>query len=403
MPKHPANPVKDPSDPDPCVAPEDRALLDRFVPASDVGFGVEPFGENELGRLRQVGIDLKGSTRSGTFIQSNCNVAQCECTASGVELLPITEAMKRYDGLKGYLWGLIERDKDVFTKETAAHLDNGYFIRALPGERVVYPVQACLYIRNENVAQRVHNVVVAEEGSELHIITGCATHPDLTTGLHIGISEFYVKKGAKLVFTMIHNWGEEVHVRPRTGIRVEEDGIFLSNYISLKGVKSVQTYPFAILAGRNALARFHSVLVAPEGTLLDTGARVFLDAPGSRAEIISRTISSGGKVTARGHLIGRAPKVKAHLECQGLILAEQGVIHAIPELEAHVADVDMSHEAAVGRIAREEIEYLMARGLSEEEATSTIVRGFLNVRIEGLPPELDRELQSIVEETRLGM
>jgi len=79
------------------------------------------------------------------------------------------------------------------------------------------------------------------------------------------------------------------------------------------------------------------------------------------------------------------------------------VIHAIPELEAHVADVDMSHEAAVGRIAQEEIEYLMARGLSEEEATSTIVRGFLDVRINGLPPELNKELQEVVEECHKGM
>jgi len=202
---------------------------------------------------------------------------------------------------------------------------------------------------------------------------------------------------------MIHNWGENVYVRPRTGIRVEEDGVFLSNYISLKGVKSVQNFPTATLSGLNALARFNSVIVAPEGSDIDTGARVILKAPGSRSEIISRTISFGGRIVARGHLVGLAANIKAHLECQGLILAEHGVIHAIPELEAHVADVDMSHEAAVGRIAQEEIEYLMARGLSEEEATSTIVRGFLDVRINGLPPELNKELQEVVGECHKGM
>jgi Fe-S cluster assembly scaffold protein SufB len=85
------------------------------------------------------------------------------------------------------------------------------------------------------------------------------------------------------------------------------------------------------------------------------------------------------------------------------MLTEHGIIHAIPELEAHVADVDMSHEAAVGRIAREEIEYLMARGLDEEEATSTIVRGFLDVKIDGLPPELEAELQAAVEDCQHGM
>ena len=81
----------------------------------------------------------------------------------------------------------------------------------------------------------------------------------------------------------------------------------------------------------------------------------------------------------------------------GLILSDEGLIHAIPELEGHREGVDLSHEAAVGKIAQEEVEYLMARGLSEEEATSTIVRGFLNVEIEGLPPELKKELDSAVE------
>ena len=383
----------------------DEDLLETFKPASEVEGpkDVGEFGEEELERLRQTGIDLKAPDKAGTFIQTNCSILKCDCEAHGIELLPITEALKKYDGLKDYWWKLVSTEKDSFTREADQKLDNGYFIRTLPGEKVVYPLQTCLYIRNENVAQRIHNIVIAEEGSELHIITGCSTHPHLTSGLHIGISEFFVKKGAKLIFTMIHNWGENVYVRPRTGIRVEEDGVFLSNYISLRGVKSVQTFPAATLSGRNALARFNSVIVAPDGSDIDTGAKVILEAPGSRSEIISRTISFGGRVVARGHLVGLAADIKAHLECQGLILAENGVIHAIPELEAHVANVDMSHEAAVGRIAREEIEYLMARGLSEEEATSAIVRGFLDVKINGLPPELDKELQEVVEECHKGM
>ena len=383
----------------------DEDLLETFKPASEVEGpkDIGEFGEEELERLRQTGIDLKAPDKAGTFIQTNCSILKCDCEAHGIELLPITEALKKYDGLKDYWWKLVSTEKDSFTREADQKLDNGYFIRTLPGEKVVYPLQTCLYIRNENVAQRIHNIVIAEEGSELHIITGCSTHPHLTSGLHIGISEFFVKKGAKLIFTMIHNWGENVYVRPRTGIRVEEDGVFLSNYISLRGVKSVQTFPTATLSGRNALARFNSVIVAPDGSDIDTGAKVILEAPGSRSEIISRTISFGGRVVARGHLVGLAADIKAHLECQGLILAENGVIHAIPELEAHVANVDMSHEAAVGRIAREEIEYLMARGLSEEEATSAIVRGFLDVKINGLPPELDKELQEVVEECHKGM
>jgi Fe-S cluster assembly scaffold protein SufB len=162
-------------------------------------------------------------------------------------------------------------------------------------------------------------------------------------------------------------------------------------------------YPTVRLTGAGAVARFHSVLVAPRGTDLDTGARVVLEASRTRAEIISRAITTGGRIMARGHLRGLKPEVKAHLECHGLILNDNGAIHAIPELEAHSVGAEMSHEAAVGKIAEEEIEYLMARGLAEEEATATIVRGFLNVRIEGLPAELQAQVDRAIEESKQSL
>ena len=99
---------------------------------------------------------------------------------------------------------------------------------------------------------------------------------------------------------------------------------------------------------------------------------------------------------ARGYIEGNAPEVKGHLECRGLILEGGGVIHAVPELKGMLADIDLSHEAAVGKIAQEEVEYLMARGLTRAEATATIVRGFLKVDIEGLPPMLGTELQRAI-------
>jgi Fe-S cluster assembly scaffold protein SufB len=126
------------------------------------------------------------------------------------------------------------------------------------------------------------------------------------------------------------------------------------------------------------------------------GSRVFLSSKGSKAEVVTRAISEGGDIVARGHLIGEVPHIKAHLECRGLILSEEGRIHAIPELEGKVSDIDMSHEAAVGKIAADEIQYLMARGLSSEEATAAIVRGFLDVKIKGLPEYLEREIKKAI-------
>jgi hypothetical protein len=178
---------------------------------------------------------------------------------------------------------------------------------------------------------------------------------------------------------------------------VEEDGLFLSNYVLLKPVRSLQMYPAAWCVGKNATARFNSILVATPGSEMDVGSKVFLNAEGARTEIISRAITTGGNITARGYIEGNAPEVKGHLECRGLILDGGGVIYAVPELRGAVAGIDLSHEAAVGKIAEEEVEYLMARGLNRAEATATIVRGFLRVDIEGLPPVLSAEIERAVK------
>ncbi|MCK5138758.1 MAG: SufD family Fe-S cluster assembly protein, partial [Thermodesulfovibrionia bacterium] len=249
----------------------------------------------------------------------------------------------------------------------------------------------------DGLAQKVHNIIIAEEGSELNIITGCAVGQKVKNGLHIGISEFYVKKNARVSFTMIHNWAEDVAVRPRSATIVEENGVFLSNYICIKPVKTLQMYPTAYCTGENATVRYYTILLAIGGSHMDVGSRVFLKARGSKAEVVTRAITEGGNIIARGHLIGEVPGIKAHLECRGLILSEQGSIHAIPELEGKVSDIDMSHEAAVGKIAAEEIQYLMARGLSSDEATAAIVRGFLDVNIKGLPENLEKEIKKAIK------
>jgi Fe-S cluster assembly scaffold protein SufB len=195
---------------------------------------------------------------------------------------------------------------------------------------------------------------------------------------------------------MIHNWAKDVEVRPRTGAIIDDNGLFLSNYVCMKPVKTLQMYPTAYCIGENATVIFNTILFAAEGSNMDVGARVFLRAKGSRAELVARAISRGGDIVTRGHLIGEVPGIKGHLECRGLILSEKGRIHAIPELEGKVSGVDMSHEAAVGKIAEEEIQYLMARGLNSDEATSAIVRGFLDVEIKGIPEHLKKEIKKAV-------
>jgi len=349
-------------------------------------------------QMMGVGVTLDdNSQRSGSIIQMDHSVVHSLSTQEGIEVMGIKQALEKYDWLSDYLWKAVAVDTDKYTAHVGLTQSNGYFIRALPGTRSVYPVQACLYLAKARLAQNVHNIVIAEEGSELHIITGCTTAPREEPGLHLGVSEFYIKRGAKVSFTMIHNWTPQIGVRPRTGVIIEEDGLFLSNYVIMRPVRSLQTNPLARCVGDNAVARFNSILIAPPGSSMDLGARVILEGKGAKTEIVSRAITTGGDITARGYIEGNAPEVKGHLECRGLILGEEGVIHAVPELKGTLPGIDLSHEAAVGKIAEEEVEYLMMRGLSRDDATAVIVRGFLRVDIEGLPPQLSAELQKAIE------
>ena len=342
-----------------------------------------------------VGVKLDGES-SGSFVQMDQTPVMAKSLYDGVEIMDMASALKKYDFLQDYWFKLVAPDADKYTADVAAAPAAGYFIRAKKGMKTVFPVKSCLYLGSTDLNQRVHNIIIAEEGSELHVITGCTTPAHVQRGLHIGVSEFYIQKNAKVSFTMVHSWGKEVEVRPRTGITIAEGGSLSNNYILLKPVKTLQTFPTATLAGKGAVASFNTVIYSTMGNI-DVGSNVNLNAADTSAESISRVVSVGGEVIARGRMTGRVPGARAHLECVGLLLSDKGRIYSIPELDGQSRDLDMSHEAAVGRISEEELEYLMSRGLTSEEATSVIVRGFLDVEIKGLPEELKQEIKNITQ------
>ena len=348
--------------------------------------------------LLRAGIEPSESGRSGSFLLQDRSVVFSRVKSMGLELMSTTEALKQHEWLADYLWRAIPVDLDKYTSEVELDQMNGYFIRAKANSKVTIPVQACLFITTDKIGQKVHNIIIAEENSELHIITGCSVAHAVKSALHLGVSEFYVKRGAKITFTMIHNWSEGVEVRPRTAVVIEDDGTFISNYILMTPVKSLQTYPTAYCEGKNARANFQSIIYASGNARIDTGSRAVLKGERSRAEIISRVVATdNAEVIARGEMIGEGANASGHIECRGLIFSDNAAITSIPELKAVRKDLDLSHEAAVGKIAEEAILYLMARGLSEEEATSVIIRGFLNVDITGLPDALARETKKMLD------
>lgn len=352
--------------------------------------------------LEKVGVVADEMNRSGTLMfidngMSHCHASQQE----GLEMMSTQEALRKYDWVKDYMWKAMDPAKDKYTAKSYLEDADGYFIRVKSGYHVKDPVQTCMMIKTDKTIQNVHNIVIVEDNASLEMITGCSTSHHANDALHIGVSEIYVGDNSNLSFSMIHSWGKQTGVRPRTATVVGRNSNYTNNYVILNPVGSLQSFPSATLA-EGATAMYNTMCIAHEGSDIDTGGLVYLNGVGSSAQILSRSISMGGHMCARGRLVGNAPGAKAHLECRSIIMKDGGSTNAVPELEAHVADVEMTHEAAVGKIAQDQIEYLMSRGLTEDEAVSMIVRGFLSGSINGLPPALQSELDAAIEAANLG-
>ncbi len=351
------------------------------------------------------GINIKEELRSGSYLQVDHSVVYeslKKAYEGKLEIMSTTDALSKYDWLEDYYWRAVPVDQDKYTAQVELNMTHGYFIRVLPYQKPQYPVQSCLLVAESYVSQNVHNIIIVEEGAELQVITGCTLAKSDAEGIHLGVSEFFVKKGGKLFFTMIHNWAENFHVRPRTWAVVEEDGAFVSNYVLLRPVKSIQAFPVAYLKGDRSSAKFNTVVYGLKDSYIDLGSRIILEGKETRGESITRTIAADESVIyARGDLVAKTRDYcLAHLDCRGIVFSNKAKIYAIPQLASEGAlKAELSHEASIGPIAEEQVEYLMSRGISREDAVSVITSGFLNLDIPFIPEFLDRNIKEVIKAT----
>lgn len=348
-------------------------------------------------KASSIGVDVSGKGRAGNYLQIDSSIVFEESSHSGIEIISISKALETYDWLLDYYWKALDVDMDKFTALSELKGSGGVFIRVKSGVKVELPVQACFYLKSSGFSQNVHNIIIVEENAELNVLTGCAS-PRINEGLHIGVSEFYVKKGGKLTYTMIHSWSEGIDVRPRTGVVLEDSASFINIYINVNPAKSIQTMPIVYLNGINSRASLISVVLASGNSFFDIGGAAYLKGDRSRAEITSKNIAKDdSKIISRGLIVGEGHECRGHLECRGLLLSAKSIIQAIPQLEARIMDATLSHEAAIGKLSEDEIYYLMAKGFNEDEAISIIIRGFMDIGIPDLPPMLNRYLKLVLD------
>lgn len=377
--------------------------LDKYEYASSEPSEIESIDDvssEDMTLVKEVGFDTSQQSVSGSFIQFDAEsiLADVLLSQEGLEVLPMGHALKQYDWLQNYLWKAVPVDVDKYTARSELESYNGYFIRARAGAKIGMPVQSCLIMKKDKAVQNVHNIIIVEEGSELHIINGCATPSEVEQSLHLGVTEFYVKKNAQLSFTMVHRWSERTDVRPRSAAIVEENGTYISSYALLSPLKSIQTFPKVRLVGSGAKADLYSIVYGTKNSKYDIGGSLSLEAPRTSGKVISRSIATdSSEIIARGDLVGLSSQTKARLECDGLLISDSAAIRAVPMLAAHAEGAELSHEATVGKVGAEQLSYLMSRGLSEDEATSLIIRGFVKLKVPGLPDALQRSIDSAIK------
>ena len=269
----------------------------------------------------------------------------------------------------------------------------GYLI--LLAENSQSSVQTCFLTSKSGFEQNARNVIVVEENATLDIFTGCLSSNHVKGNIHSAITDIFVGKNAKLTFNMIHSWGETSKVFPKTVIHVQEGGTFVSNYVVWEKVKEIVSNP-KITLEKDAKGVIQSFIYAHDGSKLDIGGEIYLEGKCSSGEIISNIVSEGGEYKTVSEIVGRGDESKGHIECNAVLLNQSGSVETVPTLKAENSTVQISHEASIGRISKEEIEYLQSKGLGKKKAQDLIVKGFVNNSLKKMPESIQQKIEEML-------
>ena len=317
----------------------------------------------------------------------------------GVLFLDTDSALKEHPEIfKKYFAKIIPPEDNKFAALNSAVWSGGSFIYIPPGVKVDMPLQAYFRINAENIGQFERTVIVADEGSEVHYIEGCTAPVYSSESLHSAVVELVAHKDAKLRYTTIQNWSNDVY-NLVTKRAYAYEGATVEWIDGNIGSKLTMKYPGIYLMGRKAYGETLSIAFAGKNQHQDTGAKMVHLAPDTTSKITSKSVSrANGRSTYRGLLRVRkgATNVKATVRCDALLMDDTSKTDTYPYMEIDQEDATVTHEATVGKIGDEQIFYLMSRGFTEEEALSLIVNGFMEPFTKELPMEYAVELNRLI-------
>ncbi len=317
----------------------------------------------------------------------------------GVVFLSMDEGLQKYPELvKQYFGTVISINDNKFASLNTAVWSGGCFIYVPPKVSISLPLQAYFRINAKNIGQFERTLIIADEGSFVRYIEGCSSPVYTSDCLHAGVVEIIVKKGARVRYTTVQNWSKNVYNLVTKRARVEETGIMEWADFN-NGSKLTMKYPSALLVGKGAKVDMLSLAVAGAGQVQDTGGKAVHLASQTSSVIRSKSISHHGGSTSYRGLVKIAPgvkDVKSKTVCQALILDDLSKSDTYPAIAAIGPGCEVSHEATVSKISEEQIFYLQSRGISQSEAETMIVNGFIKPLVKELPMEYAIELNQLI-------
>ena len=318
----------------------------------------------------------------------------------GVIFVDTDTGLREYPELfREYFAKAVAVGDNKFSALNTAVWSGGSFIYVPKGVHVEIPLQAYFRINTENMGQFERTLIIADEGSYLHYVEGCTAPIYKSDSLHAAVVEIFVKKNARVRYTTIQNWSNNVYNLVTQRAMVEEGGTmeWVDGNI---GSKINMKYPACYLTGEHAHGETLSIAFAGQGQHQDTGAKMVHMAPNTSSSIVSKSISRGGGRSSYRGLVQvnkNAAHSKSNVLCDALLVDQISRSDTYPYVDVRTDDVEMGHEATVSKVSEDQLFYLMSRGLEENEAMAMIVRGFVEPIARELPMEYALELNRLIE------
>ncbi len=318
----------------------------------------------------------------------------------GVIFLSIEDGLRKHPDLfREYFGTVIPIEDNKFAALNSAVWSGGSFIYIPKGVKVDLPLQAYFRLNVANIGQFERTLIIADEGAQVHYVEGCTAPTYTTDSFHSGVIEIVVRKGARVRYTTIQNWSTNVYNLVTQRALVYENGTMEWVDANL-GSKLTMKYPSTYLLEPGARGEILSMAFAGLGQHQDAGGKAIHFAPHTSSKITSKSISkSGGRASYRGLLkvYPEAEDSKSNVVCDALLLDETSRSDTYPYIEIDAEDVTIGHEASVSKVGEEQLFYLMSRGLSEEEATTMVVSGFIEPLVKELPMEYAIEMNRLIQ------